>query len=250
MALHLTRILVLALMAVATWTCAQTQSGPAPQRWVHGLWWDAHEVTIGQVRAIAKATGFVSQAERDGGGQVYEAGWATKPGWTWRTPFGAPARDDEPATHLSFDEASWLCQQRGMRLPTDEEWVKAAYLEQRQPAPQGWITGKTYAYPRGDSPAGSQCLDGCGSQPGVAPKGALWRGSGHVPVMTTPAGVNGLWDMGGNVWEWVDTGSGDERITRGSSWWYGPERQLQTDVATKPRHARVVYIGFRCVKAP
>jgi formylglycine-generating enzyme required for sulfatase activity len=50
------------------------------------------------------------------------------------------------------------------------------------------------------------------------------------------------------VWEWVDGGSGNERITRGGSWWYGPERQVADDVATKPRDTRVVYIGFRCVK--
>jgi formylglycine-generating enzyme required for sulfatase activity len=57
-----------------------------------------------------------------------------------------------------------------------------------------------------------------------------------------------LYDMGGNVWEWVDGGTGNERITRGGSWWYGPERQVADDVATKPRETRVVYIGFRCVK--
>ena len=38
------------------------------------LQWDAHEVTIGQVKAFASATGFVSQAERAGGGTVFEAG--------------------------------------------------------------------------------------------------------------------------------------------------------------------------------
>ena len=36
------------------------------------LQWDAHEVTIGQVKAFASATGFVSQAERAGGGTVFE----------------------------------------------------------------------------------------------------------------------------------------------------------------------------------
>lgn len=222
----------------------------APQRLVHGLWWDAHEVTIGQVKALAKASGFVSQAEKGAGGQVYEAGWTTKPGWTWRTPYGVPAQDDEPAVHLNFDEAQSLCRQQGKRLPTDAEWVKAAYLEQRDPSPAGWIKGKRYTYPQGDRPLGSHCLEGCGSSKGVAPPSSLWRGTGHVPVMRTPAGVNGLWDMGGNVWEWVDTASGHERITRGGSWWYGPERQLEADVATKPRQTQVVYIGFRCVKAP
>ena len=66
--------------------------------------------------------------------------------------------------------------------------------------------------------------------------------------MTTPAGVNGLYEMGGNVWEWVDTGHGNQRITRSASWWYEAERQRESDVATKPIDTRVVYIGFRCVR--
>jgi formylglycine-generating enzyme len=76
----------------------------------------------------------------------------------------------------------------------------------------------------------------------------LWRGSGHVEAMHTEPGVNGLWDMGGNAWEWVDTKQANERITRGGSWWYGPERQVENDVATKPADTRVAYIGFRCVQ--
>ena len=46
------------------------------------------ETTVAQFRAFAEATGFVSAAERRGGGEVYEAGWVKKPGWTWQRPFG------------------------------------------------------------------------------------------------------------------------------------------------------------------
>jgi len=215
---------------------------------IGGWQWDAHEVTIGQVKAYAQATGFVSQAERAGGGSVYESGWTAKPGWTWRTPFGVPARDDEPAVHLDFDEAQAICKHFGKRLPTDAQWTAAAYREQRATPPTGWVRGQTYPYPMGASARQSHCLGECAGLKGSAPAGSLSRGVGHVPVMTTPPGVNGLYDMGGNVWEWVDGGSGDERITRGGSWWYGPERQMAADVATKPLNTRVVYIGFRCVK--
>lgn len=221
-----------------------------PQRLVHGLLWDAHEVTVGQMKAYARATGFISEAEKDGGGYVYESGWAQKSGWTWRKPFGVDAADNEPAVHLTFDEAGRACRHAGKRLPTDTEWVKAAFLEQRQPAPAGWVVGKRYVYPNGDSADDSNYLDSRSAANGVAPKGVLSRGTGHVPVMRTLPGVNGLWDMGGNVWEWVDSGAGQERVTRGASWWYGPQRQRADDVATKPRDTRVVYIGFRCVQAP
>jgi formylglycine-generating enzyme len=69
-----------------------------------------------------------------------------------------------------------------------------------------------------------------------------------VAAGTTQAGVNGLLDMGGNVWEWTSTKTSGQRITRGASWWYGPDQQLESNVATKPEDTVVVYIGLRCVR--
>ena len=209
---------------------------------------DEHEVTVGQFRQFAQATGLVTQAERDGGGQIYAWGWEQRPGWTWKAPYGRPARDDEPAVHVTFDEAKAACQHFGKRLPTDREWTQAAYLEQRAAPPAPFVTGKRFPYPNGVHAKGSHCLRGCSDLRGLAPDGTLDRGTGHVAVKTTRPGVNGLYDMGGNVWEWVDGGQGDQRITRGGSWWYGPERQVESDLAIKPRDTRVAYIGFRCFK--
>lgn len=215
---------------------------------IHGREWDLHEVTVGQVKTFAQATGFVSQAEREGGGSIYEMGWTQKQGWTWKTPFGVPAHDHEPAVHLTFDEAQAVCRFYGKRLPTDHEWTAAAYLEVRDAPPAGFQKGRRYVYPGGEHPRASHCLSGCGDYQGVAPARSLTRGSGHVRAYTTKAGVNGLYDMGGNVWEWVDSGTGRDKITRSGSWWYGPERQRESDVATKPADTRVAYIGFRCVR--
>lgn len=224
------------------------QGALEPQQAVGPLLFDLHEVSVGTVRRFAQAAGFVSRAEREGGGYIYESGWTKKPGWTWKAPFGRAAQDNEPAVHLMFDEAQAVCRHFGKRLPTDAEWTAAAYLEQRPRPPAGFQTGQRYPFPNGASARQSHCLEGCGRYSGQAPSGSLTRGVGHVPVATTPAGVNGLHDMGGNVWEWVDTGSGQDRITRGASWWYGPERQREDDVATKPTDTRVAYIGFRCVQ--
>ena len=224
------------------------QGALEPQQAVGALLFDLHEVSVGTVRRFAQATGFVSRAEREGGGYIYESGWTKKPGWTWKAPFGRAAQDNEPAVHLMFDEAQAICRHFGKRLPTDAEWTGAAYLEQRPRPPAGFQAGQRYPYPNGTSARQSHCLEGCGRYAGQAPSGSLTRGVGHVPVATTPAGVNGLHEMGGNVWEWVDTGSGQDRITRGASWWYGPERQREDDVATKPTDTRVAYIGFRCVQ--
>ncbi|MEY3095953.1 MAG: formylglycine-generating enzyme family protein [Burkholderiaceae bacterium] len=238
---------LLVLLAVAGLSSAQAITLGERVR-IGSLEWDRHEFTVGQLRPLAKQHGFVSQAERDGGGTIYEMGWTHKPGWTWQAPFGSPAKDTEPAVHITFDEAAQICRWSGGRLPTDAEWRDAAYLEQRSSPAPGFARGTRYKYPNGASAQGSHCLEGCANHAGLAPAGRLTRGLGHVAVGTTVPGVNGLFDMGGNVWEWVDTGSGRERITRGASWWYGPERQVESDVATKPKDTRVAYIGFRCVR--
>ncbi len=65
-------------------TQAQILSAPplGAQLRVHGLLWDAHEVSVGQVKRFAQSTGFVSRAEQEDGGFIYEAGWTAKKGWT------------------------------------------------------------------------------------------------------------------------------------------------------------------------
>jgi formylglycine-generating enzyme len=216
------------------------------------------ETTIGQFRRYVQATGTVTRAERSGGGQVYEAGWTRKPGWTWRRPFGGSqdAADDEPAVHINFDEAQAFCRWAGGRLPTDAQWLSAAYTEQRAAPPAPFVNGRTYRYPGGDTPTGAQCLDDCG--PAAAARAirhdaTLWRGAGHARAGSTPAGVNGLHEMGGNAWEWVDEPAGAsgavERRTRGGSWWYGAAQMEAGHLQGKPPDTAVVYIGFRCARS-
>ena len=210
---------------------------------------DRTEVTVGQFRAFAEATGTVTRAEREGGGQVYEAGWTQKPGWTWKAPYGKPAGEREPAVHVTYAEAEAYCRWAGKRLPTDREWVEAAYTERRPRPPAPFVTGKTYPTPQGDNPAGANCLEGCGQGARPVAHGAqLMRGRGHVEAGASPAGVNGLHDMGGNAWEWVNQADGNERRTRGGSWWYGVAQMRADHVASKPPETTVVYIGFRCAK--
>lgn len=213
------------------------------------------ETTVAQFSRFVAATNTVTQAERDGGGLVYEAGFVKKPGWTWRTPFGKAAAGDEPAVHVNFHEAQAFCRWAGGGLPTDAQWVSAAYTEQRaQPAP-GFIAGRTYTYPTGDTPAGAQCLGDCGpaSRDRATAQGArLLRGHGHARVTATPAGVNGLHDMGANAWEWVDEPAGaagnTPRRTRGGSWWYGEGPMRVDQPQEKQADMAVVYIGFRCAR--
>ena len=71
------------------------------QRWKHtalnGFRIDRTEVSVERFAAFLKATGRVSQAEREGAGVEWGAGWEKRPGWSFRAPSGVPARPDDPA---------------------------------------------------------------------------------------------------------------------------------------------------------
>jgi formylglycine-generating enzyme required for sulfatase activity len=198
---------------------------------------DRTEVTIGQFQRYVRATGTVTRAEKEGGGFEYGAGWERRPGWSWRQPDGQATHSDMPAVHLDFEEAQAYCRWAGGRLPTGAEWQKAGFTESRDAPPSPWVKGRTYAWTTGESPQGANTSD-ADPWPRAAPAGA------------TRQGVNGLYDMGANVWEWTTDAQGQERRTVGGSWWYGAFNMKADVVAFKPANFYAVYIGFRCVYDP
>ena len=74
------------------------------------------------------------------------------------------------------------------------------------------------------------------------------RGYGHVSTSSTKQGINGLYDMGANVWEWANIDNDQIKATKGGSWWYGKEQMRLSHQARKDKNMSAVYIGFRCVK--
>ena len=209
---------------------------------------DRTEVTIKQYAKFVSETGYVTAAERRGGGLVFASGWEQKAGWVWSSPFGIPANPGEPAVHLTVNDAIAYCAWAGKRLPTDKEWVLAAYTEFRRVPPPPFETGQTYPYPTGPTPDGANCLGDCGLIPVQDYSARLNRGRGPALAGTTAPGVNGLYEMGANVWEWTDDGGASEYPTRGGSWWYGSDRMRAENRATKPKQLAAVYIGFRCAR--
>jgi formylglycine-generating enzyme len=215
--------------------CLAALCGPAiaqtPDRVTVGTFAiDRTEVTIGAFRTFAESAGLETAAEREGGGFEWGSGWERRPGWTWAAPYGQPGADDEPAVHVSWEEAQAFCAAAGGRLPTYDEWRLAAYTETRATPTGGFETGRTYEFPVGD-----------------APDGMNNSRDRHAPVGTTKEGVNGLYDMGANVWEWVADRQGDDALTAGGSWWYGPENARDGRAQWKPADFYALYVGFRCV---
>jgi sulfatase modifying factor 1 len=146
------KYLAMALLMLSTPALADMQS-------IDGFLIDRTEVTVGQLSKFIEATGYVTSAEKRGGGLVYGAGWEQKTGWVWSASYGIPAKPNEPAVHVTFNDAAAYCAWAGKRLPKDEEWEKAAYTEFRTNPPAPFETGVTYPYPTGNSLKGANCLN-------------------------------------------------------------------------------------------
>lgn len=107
----------------------------------------------------------------------------------WRNGTYPPGREDHPVVGVNWYEASAYARWMGKRLPTDAEWVKAASW----PVRLSPTTRLQRRYPWGDT------MD--------RTKANVW-GSGPgdtVPVQQFAEGVSvgGVYQLSGNVWEWM-----------------------------------------------
>jgi formylglycine-generating enzyme required for sulfatase activity len=136
----------------------------------------------------------------------------------FRPGFAYPAGHGEyPATGLTYEEAAAYCRWAGGRLPTEEEWEKAA---------RG-TDGRRY--PWGDQWEASR--GNFRKDRGGPTKPTCWiTRRGLKPVGSFPAGASpyGALDMAGNAWEWVSgfyQGNPGQRVIRGGACGYGERSQ-------------------------
>lgn len=205
---------------------ARPDERPVHRVQVDSFWMDVTEVTNAEFRRFVKATNYVTTAEKPprmedimaqlppgspppdpetlkAGSLVftYPAGheywWRWVPGADWRHPAGPGSsiegKDNYPVVQVSWFDATAYAQWAGKRLPTEAEWEFAA---------RGGLKEKTYAWGDENPYQGK-------------PRANIWQGEfpkqdtgkdGHrgiAPVRSYAPNGYGLYDMAGNVWEWV-----------------------------------------------
>jgi serine/threonine protein kinase len=179
----------------------------------------------------------------------------------WKNP-GFTQGEDHPVVNVSWEDAmafcEWLTQAEHdsgkipatakYRLPTDHEWSCAVGIGEREDAA---VTPESKDNKMGE----------------VYPWGAQWpppKNAGNYAVSlnvddyerTSPVGrfaanANGIFDLGGNVWEWCEDlhrATSTARVVRGGSWDYDGRVDLRSAFRfnVDPR-LRYVSFGFRVV---
>jgi TPR repeat protein len=179
----------------------------------------------------------------------------------WK-PAGFPQQSNHPAVRISYYDAvafcEWLTKKEHAsgalpqgceyRLPTDLEWSAAAGIGMEIEGPPAWRSGgipNCYAWGSVWPPP-----PGCGN---YDPKLRTDKYPYTSPVGAFAANRFGLYDMNGNVYQWVrdDYDQSGEGCLRGGSWPDEAEDGINlTNRLNLPKDTNFKCFGIRCVVAP
>ncbi len=189
----------------------------------------------------------------------------------WRGP-GFKQGPDHPVVNVTWVEAVAFCKwltdlehKEGIlpatqyyRLPTDLEWSKAVGLQEESgKTPEARDMGVADVFPWGTQwppPPASGNYTGEETGSDVAIKGYDDGFAWTSPVGSFPPNKLGLYDMGGNVWQWcMDPWNNDSKakVLRGASWYNGALKLSLLSscrVHASPESSTDNY-GFRIVRA-
>jgi eukaryotic-like serine/threonine-protein kinase len=181
-------------------------------------------------------------------------------------PADFPQTAAHPVVKVSWFDAMEFCKwltekernenliedRQAYRLPTDLEWSMAVGLANESGDTPQARDGKI----KNEFPWGKQWPppNDAGNYPAVAGR----RRGATMPVGSSKPNSLGLYDLGGNVWEWcLDTYKGgssatgrDWGVLRGGSWATSNRLEMQSSYRNVvDRNERDVIYGFRCVLA-
>ena len=208
---------------------------------------DEAPVTNQEFSEFVKQTGHKTTAEINGIASGYENGEMKEiAGLCWKTYFNEE-RKNHPVVLVSWNDANEFAKWAGKRLPTEAEWEKAA---------RGTLEANLYSWGNNE-PDNSFCN--------------FEKQTDNFPptteVKTFPSNAFGLFDMGGNVWNWCSdwfsenyysvsenenpngAATGITKVRRGASFNIVQTFRLRcANRGAYDPNSFAINIGFRCVK--
>lgn len=230
------------------------------------------EVSVAEFRRFVEATSYVTDAERGGSSATYDergGRLVKRRGVDWRRDFrGSKARDADPVVHVSWNDAAayarWLADSSGKayRLPNEAEFEYALRA------------GTQTRYWWGDDAPDRVVANLTGSQD-LSKGRHQWTNAfpnygdgfwGPAPIRSYEANPFGLYDIDGNVSEWVEDCWHDSyrrapdtpmawvnagcsaRVVRGGSWGSAPEQSRSAYRVPTAADGVSARVGFRVAR--